>query len=171
MRKIKTFRNIIWTLFTICVAYGLFTVFIPFKLLSINLQLAAVDIGWIRYGGLILILTGSVINLRCYWDLIFTGEGTMDPLMPTEKLVVRGFYQYVRNPVYVGLFLILFGEAIFFKSIVLLGYSLLWLLVLNLIVVFIEEPSLNRKFGKSYNEYLQSVPRWIPRLRIYREDN
>ena len=77
----------------------------------------------------------------------------------------------MRNPVYVGLFLILFGEALLFKSTVLLVYSLLWLLVLNLIVVFIEEPSLRRRFGESYDEYLKSVPRWIPRLTSYREDN
>ncbi len=171
MGLIEIFRNIIWTLFVICIAYGLFAVLIPLRLLSLDFQLVAVDIGSVRYCGLIFMITGSVINLKCYWDLIFTGKGTMDPLMPTEKLVARGFYQFIRNPVYVGLFLILFGEAILFRSTVLLGYSLLWLLALNLIVVFIEEPSLRRKFGESYDEYLKSVPRWIPRLTSHRENH
>jgi protein-S-isoprenylcysteine O-methyltransferase Ste14 len=168
---IDTFRNIIWTLIEIVIAYGLIAVIIPRELLSLNLQLFPVNFGSFRYCGLIFMLTGSIINLKCYWDLIFTGKGTMDPLMPTEKLVARGFYQFIRNPVYVGLFLILFGEAIFFRSTVLLGYSLLWLLALNLIVVFIEEPSLKRKFGKSYDEYLKSVPRWIPRFTAFRRNN
>ena len=72
---------------------------------------------------------------------------------------------------YVGFFLILFGEAVLFMSAVLLVYSLLWLLVLNLFVVFIEEPSLRRRFGDSYDDYVESVPRWIPRFKTYREDN
>ena len=171
MGIIETFRNIIYTLFVLCIAYGLFAVFIPRKLLSLNLQLFAVDIGSLRYCGLIIIIIGAVINLKCYWDLIFFGNGTPDPVIPTEKLVVRGFYQFMRNPIYVGLCLILFGEAILFMSTVLLIYSLLWLLVLNLIVVFIEEPSLRLRFGVSYDDYLKSVPRWIPRLSSYREDN
>ncbi len=167
----ETFGNIIWTLAVLPIAYGLFAVFIPRKLLSLNLQLFAVDIGSIRYGGLIIIIIGAVINLKCYWDLIFSGKGTPDPLIPTVKLVVRGLYQFMRNPIYVGLYLILFGEAILFMSCVLLVYSLLWLLVLNLIVVFIEEPSLKQRFGESYYKYLKSVPRWIPRLTSYRKDN
>jgi len=171
MRKIETFRNIIWTLLEIVIAYGLFAVFIPRELLSLNLQLFPVNIGSVRYCGLISMIIGTVINLKCYWDLIFSGKGTPDPLIPTGKLVSRGLYQFMRNPVYVGLFLILFGEAVLFMSAVLLIYSLLWLLVLNLIVVFIEEPSLKRRFGDSYDDYLESVPRWIPRLKVFLDDN
>ena len=170
MGIIDTFRNIIWTLFAIVIGYGFLAVFLPRKLLSLNLQLFSVDIGSIKYCGLILIITGAVINLKCYWDLIFSGKGTPDPLISTEKLVVRGFYQFIRNPIYVGLFLILFGETILFMSTVLLGYSLLCLLVLNLIVVLIEEPRLRKKFGGSYDDYLKSVPRWVPRLTSHRED-
>ena len=171
MGKIKTFGNIIWTLMVLPIGYGFIAVFIPRVLLSLNLLLLAVDIGSIRYSGLIFIIIGAVINLKCYWDLIFSGKGTPDHLKPTEKLGSRGLYQLMRNPVYVGLFLILLGEAILFMSVVLLLYSLLWLLVLNLIVVFIEEPSLRERFGDSYDEYIESVPRWIPRLTFNRRDN
>ncbi|MBU0465788.1 MAG: isoprenylcysteine carboxylmethyltransferase family protein [Proteobacteria bacterium] len=171
MGKIETFRNIIWTLLEIVIAYGLFAVFIPRELLSLNLQLFPMDIGPVRYGGLICMIIGTAINLKCYWDLIFSGKGTLGALIPTVQLVSRGLYQFMRNPVYVGFFLILFGEAVLFMSAVLLVYSLLWLLVLNLIVVFIEEPSLRRRFGDSYDDYVESVPRWIPRFKTYREDN
>jgi protein-S-isoprenylcysteine O-methyltransferase Ste14 len=167
MGIIETFRNIIYTLFALCIAYGFFAVFLPRKLLSLNLQLFSVDIGSLRYCGLVIIIIGAVINLKCYWDLIFSGQGTPDPLIPTVKIVVRGLYQFMRNPIYVGLYLILFGEAILFMSAALLVYSLLWLLALNLIVVF----SLRRRFGESYDEYHKSVPRWIPRLTSYRKDN
>ena len=171
MGIIETFQNIIWTFFVLCIAYGFFAVFIPRELLSLNLQLFSVDIGSLRYCGLAIIIIGAVINLKCYWDLIFSGQGTPDPLMRTVKIVVRGLYQFMRNPIYVGLCLILLGEATLFMSAVLLVYSLLWLLALNLIVVFIEEPSLRRRFGESYDDCHKSVPRWIPRLTSYREDN
>lgn len=170
MGLFETFRNIIWTLIAICFAYWFIAVFIPRELLSLNWQLFSVNIGAARYCGLIFIFIGAVINLKCYWDLIFTGKGTPDPLIPTKELVAKGFYQFVRNPVYVGLFLILSGEAILFKSAVLMGYAMLWLLILNLIVLFIEERSLKRRFGESYEQYCKAVPRWIPRLTPYRAD-
>ena len=113
---------------------------------------------------------GIGINLKCYLDLIFRGRGTPDPLLPTTVLVVKGIYKYVRNPVYIGFFLILFGEAIFFKTALLLIYSFLWLLLFNLIIIFIEEPSLKQRFGESYIKYVKTVPRWIPRFTIHRDN-
>ena len=169
MQLVKTFRNIIYTLVELCIAYGFIAVFIPMKLLSSNLKFLAVDISPFNYFGLASIALGAIINLKCYWDLIFTGLGTPDPLIPTERLVVRGVYKYIRNPVYIGLFLILLGESIFFTSIVLLAYSFLWFLILSLVVIFIEEPSCRRRFGESYNDYLKSVPRWIPNLSSFRK--
>jgi protein-S-isoprenylcysteine O-methyltransferase Ste14 len=176
MDRIETFGSILYTILGICFDYGIFAVLIPNGLLSLEMQLFAVDHGsliysGLRFCGLIIIIIGAIINLKCYWDLIFFGEGTAFPLMPTEKLVSKGLYQFMRNPVCVGFFLILLGEAILFLSAALLLYSLLWLLVLNLFVVFKEEPNLKRKFGESYEKYLESVPRWIPRLISYREDN
>lgn len=151
-------------------AYGIFVVFLPSKLLALNMHLFSLNIGPIRYVGLIFIIVGAVINLKCYWDLIFSGRGTPDPLIPTSVLVAKGLYQFVRNPVYVGFFLILFGESILFVSSLLLFYSFLWFLLLSLIVRFIEEPSLRQRFGKSYDEYLVSVPRWIPNLSALKRD-
>lgn len=161
--------NIIWTLIALSFAYGIFVVFLPSKLLTLNMHIFSLDIGSIRYCGLIFIIAGAVINLKCYWDLIFSGRGTPDPLIPTSVLVAKGLYQFVRNPVYVGFFLILFGESILFVSSLLLFYSFLWFLLLSLIVKFIEEPSLRQRFGKSYDEYLVSVPRWIPDLSAKRD--
>ena len=66
MGKIETFRNIIWTLFNIVIGYGFLAVFLPRKLLSLNLQLFSVNIGVARYCGLIFMITGLVINLKCY---------------------------------------------------------------------------------------------------------
>ena len=73
MEESETGKNIIWTLFAISIAYGFFVVLLPLKLLSINLQLFSLNIGPVRYCGLIIIIIGAVINLKCYWDLITLG--------------------------------------------------------------------------------------------------
>ena len=47
---------------------------------------------------------GFAVALRCIWDFGRTGHGTPAPFAPPQKLVVVGFYRYVRNPMYVGFF-------------------------------------------------------------------
>jgi protein-S-isoprenylcysteine O-methyltransferase Ste14 len=91
------------------------------------------------------------------------GEGTPAPWDPPRKLVVRGPYRHMRNPMVIGGALILLGEAIFLGSIPLAGW-LLVVLVANAAYIFLfEEPALARRFGDEYLVYKQNVPRWIPR--------
>ena len=79
-------------------------------------------------------------------------------------LVAQGFYRGVRNPMYVAVLSVVIGEAILFRSFLLAGYALLVGVVVHLFVVFVEEPSLRRQFGESYEAYLRTVPRWLPHL-------
>jgi protein-S-isoprenylcysteine O-methyltransferase Ste14 len=93
------------------------------------------------------------------------GEGTLAPWDPPRRLVVRGPYRYVRNPMISGVVLMLFGEAALLLSLP----HLVWagaFLALNLVYIpLMEEPQLVRRFGESYREYARHVPRVIPRLR------
>ena len=79
-----------------------------------------------------------------------------------KRLVVTGLYQYVRNPMYVGVMLFLLGEALFFGSLRFLLYAIAWLLFVHANVLLYEEPNLRRKFGNSYELYTSAVHRWIP---------
>jgi protein-S-isoprenylcysteine O-methyltransferase Ste14 len=106
---------------------------------------------------------GAVIYFWCAWDFASAGRGTPAPIDPPKVLVVRGPYRFVRNPMYVGVVLLLAGESIAFRSARIFRYTLLAWLFFHLFVMFYEEPALKRKFGASYEEYLKNVNRWIPR--------
>ena len=111
------------------------------------------------------------IALMVWTNRLFAtvGHGTLAPWNPPQKLVVRGVYQHVRNPMITGALCILLGEAIFFGSWWLLGWFG-FALVLNLIYIPLsEEPGLVRRFGDDYLHYTQNVPRWIPRLTPWKD--
>jgi protein-S-isoprenylcysteine O-methyltransferase Ste14 len=91
--------------------------------------------------------------------------------MPPKKLVVSGLYRFVRNPMYIGAFLILAGEVLLFQSQDLFAYFLLMFAIINVHVLAFEEPSLSNLFGETYQHYRTSVRRWIPRITPYRENS
>jgi protein-S-isoprenylcysteine O-methyltransferase Ste14 len=109
---------------------------------------------------------GFAVALRCVWDFGQTGHGTPAPMVPPKKLVVVGFYRYVRNPMYLGSIVGWIGLWIVFGQSTLLAIAIALALVLGvaLFVVLYEEPTLRRKFGADYEAYCRNVPRWIPRL-------
>ena len=150
-------------LFTILVP-GTVTVLVPYLLLSWGVQIFSFEVGPIRFLGLLPILMGAVTYLWCAWDFTFTGRGTPAPIDPPKELVVKGLYRYVRNPMYVGITLILLGEALLFEAAVLFLYAGLLLVCAHLFIVYYEEPTLRRLFEASYESYCKSVSRWIPRL-------
>lgn len=110
---------------------------------------------------------GFAVALHCVWDFARTGRGTPAPMAPPKRLVVVGFYRYVRNPMYVGLFAgglglwVVFGHA----GVAAIAVAVVVLLCVALFVRLYEEPTLRRKFGAGYQEYCRNVPRWLPRLR------
>jgi|HubBroStandDraft_1064217.scaffolds.fasta_scaffold23796_2 protein-S-isoprenylcysteine O-methyltransferase Ste14 len=113
--------------------------------------------------GLAPVAAGVAVYLSCAWDFAASGDGTPLPLDPPKLFVARGFYRFVRNPMYVGVALVILGQALLFGSTAILWYALAAALMFHLLVVFYEEPTLRRKFGQSYAQYYKTVPRWIPK--------
>ena len=66
---------------------------------------------------------------------------------------------------YIGVLLVLLGEALLFQARILLEYTLEVFVFFFLFVLIYEEPALRKKFGESYDRYCATVPPWIPRLR------
>ena len=93
------------------------------------------------------------------------GKGTLAPWDPTTRLVVRGPYRRVRNPMISGVLCVLLGEALMFGSIaVLVWFGFVF--ALNAVYFpLVEEPDLRERFGADYEVYRAAVPRWLPRLR------
>ncbi len=150
-------------IFTVVVP-GTVTVLVPYLLLSANGHAVRLELGGPWTLGLVPILLGVAIYLWCAWDFTFAGRGTPAPIDAPRELVVRGLYRFVRNPMYVGVLLVLVGEAALFRSASLLVYAALLFVAFHLFVVLYEEPTLQQQFGESYARYRNSVPRWIPRI-------
>jgi protein-S-isoprenylcysteine O-methyltransferase Ste14 len=151
-------RSLFWTI----VLPGVFAGYVPwrfFGLRSAVLDLSALS----QRAGLLLIGLGVALLAACIFEFARTGSGTLAPVDPPRVLVVRGLYRYVRNPMYLSVTLIIFGEALLSGSRALLIYWAIWFLAANLFVIAYEEPTLRRRFGRSYELYTQQVRRWLPR--------
>jgi protein-S-isoprenylcysteine O-methyltransferase Ste14 len=120
-------------------------------------------IAW-RWIGLFPLIAGACFYFECAWDFAVTGLGTPAPIDMPRKLVVKGLYRFVRNPMYVGVAWFVAGQAIVFGSIPVVIYIAGVWLCFHLFVMIHEEPTLRRKFGAEYEEYCRRVPRWLPRF-------
>lgn len=95
---------------------------------------------------------------------VTAGEGTPAPWDPPQRLVVRGPYRHVRNPMITSVLLMLLGEALYLWSWPLALWLLVFFVANAIYFPFSEERGLERRFGDQYRDYRRNVPRWIPRL-------
>jgi protein-S-isoprenylcysteine O-methyltransferase Ste14 len=113
------------------------------------------------------VLIGASLALVVWTIVLFgtVGKGTLAPWDPTSRLVVRGPYRHVRNPMISGVLGILLGEAVLLGSVPLLVWFGLVLALNAVYMPLVEEPGLRSRFGEDYETYKANVPRWVPRLR------
>jgi protein-S-isoprenylcysteine O-methyltransferase Ste14 len=142
--------------------HGFFTYYFPWRLAS--LEPGAANIALARGLAVPLWLTGTLLILYCSIDVIRRGRGTPAHFDPPKTLLVTGPYRYVRNPIYLGSLLVQLGTILWFGSLLVIPYFLLFIIAYQILIVFFEEPVLRRMFGAAYDEYAKDVPRWIPRL-------
>ena len=121
--------------------------------------------------GVLLIALGIFLFASSLRRFATEGDGTLAPWDPPRKLVIRGPYRYVRNPMISGVLFILFGEALLLLSRQHLAWALIFLAMNILFIPLLEEPGLRRRFGDSYLEYCRNVPRLFPRFRPWEPHN
>jgi protein-S-isoprenylcysteine O-methyltransferase Ste14 len=150
------------------------TVFIPGAIAALG-GVGAPDLG--SASGLALAVAGGLLIVLGLWMLAWTvflfdrvGEGTLGVgkvMGQPVKLVVRGPYRHVRNPMMTGVFSIQLGEAVATASPWLLSWFVLFCTVIAIMIRRWEEPHLSGRFGADYEAYRRHVPRWIPRLTAW----
>jgi protein-S-isoprenylcysteine O-methyltransferase Ste14 len=113
--------------------------------------------------GLALFVGGLVLMVSTNRLFATVGQGTLAPWNPPQRLVVRGVYRCVRNPMISGVCSVLLGETFLTASLPLFSWFGFFLIVNMIYIPLVEEPGLVRCFGEDYVAYRQNVPRWIPR--------
>ena len=154
-------------LFTVFGGPGILLVYLPFWMT--RFRFPAGQPLWQTMIAAALIVIGLAPALESVRRFIYAGHGTLVPVAPPERLVVTGFYRYVRNPMYVGALAVLGGEAILFRSGGVAIAALLALVGFDLFVRLYEERSLARRYPEEYARYRRHVRRWRPRLTPWQE--
>jgi protein-S-isoprenylcysteine O-methyltransferase Ste14 len=119
--------------------------------------------------GAVLAAAGAAVLLTEFAQFAMQGRGTPAPSAPTEQLVVRGLYRYVRNPMYLAVLAVITGQALLLSRPVLLGYAAAVAAAFIAFVYGYEQPTLTRRYGAQYQAYQRTVPGWRPRLRPARK--
>lgn len=107
---------------------------------------------------------GAGLYIGCASLLVRRGDGTPAPWDPPKRLVLAGPYRHIRNPMALGVFLVLLGEAMVMESAALFLYLCLVVIFVHLFIVTFEERGLEARFGDTYRVYKERIPRWLPRL-------
>jgi protein-S-isoprenylcysteine O-methyltransferase Ste14 len=118
--------------------------------------------GW-SYIGVLPVAIGLLVYAWTAFDFAWTGRGTPAPIDPPRRLVVRGLYRYMRNPMYVGVLLVIIGEALLRRSWQTIEYAFAVAIMFGVLVLLLEEPLLRSRFGPAYSNYCAQVPRWWPK--------
>jgi protein-S-isoprenylcysteine O-methyltransferase Ste14 len=143
-----------------CVLAGL----IPWWLTGWTFRPAFFGLEATRAPGAIFILAGIPGLIDSFARFVRDGLGTPAPLAPTQRLVVTGLFRYVRNPMYLSVLAVIFGQALLFGDARLFVLGAAAWFASHIFVVGWEEPRLEREFGAQYEAFRTHVPRWIPRL-------
>jgi protein-S-isoprenylcysteine O-methyltransferase Ste14 len=116
--------------------------------------------------GPILIVIGLLLLLPAHWQTYkpaqWAAQGS--PFDEPNTLVTGGAYAYLRHPQLVGIYLILFGEALWFASWLLALYAALVLVTSARVAMRFEETRLRDAFGSAYEAYASKVKRFVPGL-------
>jgi protein-S-isoprenylcysteine O-methyltransferase Ste14 len=153
-------RTVVYAVFFI----GFLFVYVPGRLLSRSGIAAPTSIRTPQVAAIIVTTAGAALCFWCLATFVLAGRGTPAPFDAPRRLVIRGPYRVVRNPMYVGGGIVLAGVALFYRSLAVLAYAALFILAFHIFVVFYEERVLRRRFGEDYEAYLQRVGRWLPKM-------
>ena len=160
MRRVRRVRAAAGSVLFLAVAPGVVAGLVPFLLTGWRPAGAA---PWLQALGWVAVTAGAAVLLEAFARFVVEGIGTPAPIAPTETLVVGGLYRYVRNPMYLAVAAVILGQAAVLGRWVLVAYAAAFGATVWSFVHWYEEPTLRHQFGAEYEEYLRTVPGWLPR--------
>ncbi|MXV62511.1 isoprenylcysteine carboxylmethyltransferase family protein [Natronorubrum sp. JWXQ-INN-674] len=137
---------------------------IPKLLARYDREAPSLDSRIARSLGRVSFVLGLLLYLHTAWRFASEGRGTPSPTHETEDLVTGGVYAHLRNPMYVGVLLLIGGQAVRYKSLHVLWWAVVCWLGFHRRIIEYEEPRLLEAHGAAYEDYFEEVPRWVPRL-------
>jgi len=113
-----------------------------------------------NYVGILFIVFGIVLNL--WTDTLFKKkQTTVKPYEMPNFFIDYGPFSLSRHPMYLGMFSILLGTAIFLGSLSSFVSTLLFIIIIERMFIPTEEKNLEKKFGSKYTDYKKRARRWI----------
>ena len=160
-------------LFAALVRHALFAVALPWLILyrTTGMEEMRFDAGYPAIGAVLIVL-GAALYIRAFAErlrmaaIVTASARTLEAEGDARPIWSTGVHGWSRNPLQLGVFLILTGECLAFESLALLVYAALCWTGLTLYLVLVEEPALRRTLGDEYLRYCRHVPRWILRFRF-----
>jgi protein-S-isoprenylcysteine O-methyltransferase Ste14 len=141
-------------------------VVIPYLFVSINLAYWPSIIGVWQIIAVALILIGLILTISVSIAHARAGKSTPVPFKAPKKFIANGPYTFSRNPMYVGMLVVLIGEALLLQAPWMLVFIAFLYILFILYIEFDEEPRMIQRFGTSYQDYMKKVPRWLSLKRI-----
>lgn len=151
------FRNLLFTILQPGIVAGL----IPYFIVRRQWLFRHYRLDFQGILGTAVFTVGLILMGYCIYLFATRGKGTLSPFDRTKNLVVQDVYRFSRNPMYVGVILILIGEALITGSLEMLVYTVIVFFLFHAFILFIEEPRLKRDFGPDYELYLKKTRRWL----------
>jgi len=152
---------ILGTVVFLVLAPGFFVVLMPYWISGWQFQPAFLGFPSFRVIGAVLIIASAAVLLESFARFAREGLGTPAPVFPTQHLVVKGFYRYARNPMYLGVLLISIGCFFAVESLWFVVPPILFFWVINFRLIPFEEQLMKEHFGTEYEAYRQRVRRWL----------
>ena len=112
--------------------------------------------------GVIVLAAGAALVLETTGRFALQGRGTPAPWAPPECFVERGSYRFVRSPMYLGVILLIVGQALVLGREILYLWAVAAWVIFEASLLLWEEPGLRLRFGDDYDDYRRRVHRWLP---------
>ncbi len=122
------------------------------------------DSGTVNYSAAylsgVMVSAGFAIMMLAWWQFRVR-KVAICPIAKTDHLIMDGVYRFTRNPMYLGMLLMLAGVAFFFGTLPFIAAAAVYFVIIDRWFCRFEEEKLIAAFGHDYEEYRSRVRRWI----------